>query len=248
MDLKLDGKTTLVTGGSRGIGASTARQLAKEGADVVVVYHQNKRGAEAVANDVRSLNRRAWTFPLDLTEMSSIDNLVDLVKKKLSKLDILILCAGRSIITPFNEIDSDEWHAVMDVNLNGPFLLLKKLVPVMSKGASVVTVSSVAAHTGVPRHAHYAAAKAGLINLTKSAARVLAPDIRVNCVAPGITRTEMGQDTIDSLSEGYADRKLLADRFATPEEVAQSIVFLASPVAGFIHGATLDVNGGRYLR
>lgn len=248
MDLQLDGKTALVTGGSRGIGASTARQLAREGADVIAVYHKNKKGAESIAHEIRSLDRQAWTFTLDLTDASSIENLVNEVEEELDKLDILVLCAGRSVITPFNEIDNDEWHALMEVNLNGPFLLLQKLVPIMSKGASVVTVSSVAAHTGVPRHAHYAAAKAGLVNLTKSAARALAPDIRVNCVAPGITRTEMGQDTIDSLSEGYADRKLLADRFATPEEVAKSIVFLSSPVAGFIHGATLDVNGGRYLR
>ena len=109
-------------------------------------------------------------------------------------------------------------------------------------------VSSVAAHTGTPHHMHYAAAKAGLNNLTKSLARALGPKIRVNCVAPGITLTEMGVDTIQSLPENYAEEKLLVERFATPEEIARCIVFVASPVAGFMTGATIDINGGRDLR
>jgi 3-oxoacyl-[acyl-carrier protein] reductase len=134
------------------------------------------------------------------------------------------------------------------VNLNGPFFVLKAVLPLLSEGGSVVTVASVAAHTGAPHHAHYAAAKAGLVNLTKSCARALAPRIRVNCVAPGITLTPMGQETADSLPADYAQTKLLVGRFAQPEEIARCIVFLASPAASFVTGATLDVNGGRDLR
>lgn len=109
-------------------------------------------------------------------------------------------------------------------------------------------VSSVAAQTGVPHHAHYAASKAGLINLTKSAARALAPEIRVNCVAPGMTLIEMGRETAAALPPDYAQQKLLSGRFAEPREIACCIAFLASPVAGFATGATLDINGGRELR
>jgi 3-oxoacyl-[acyl-carrier protein] reductase len=112
----------------------------------------------------------------------------------------------------------------------------------------VVAVASVAAHTGAPHHAHYAAAKAGLVNLAKSAARALAPRVRVNCVAPGIARTPMGEATIDGLSPDYAATQLLAQRFAAAEEIARVIVFLLSPAASFVFGATIDVNGGRSLR
>jgi 3-oxoacyl-[acyl-carrier protein] reductase len=126
--------------------------------------------------------------------------------------------------------------------------MLRAALPLLNDGGAVVTVSSVAAHTGAPLHAHYAAAKAGLVNLTKSCARALAPRLRVNCVAPGITLTPMGSTTAASLPPDYARTKLLTGRFAEPEEIARCIVFLASPAASFITGATLDANGGRDLR
>ena len=126
--------------------------------------------------------------------------------------------------------------------------MLQAARPLLRAGASVVMVASVAGQTGVPHHAHYAAAKAGLINLTKSAARALAPAVRVNCVAPGMTLTGMGRLTATALPADYARKNLLAGRFAEPEEIARLIVFVASPLAGFMTGATLDINGGRLLR
>jgi 3-oxoacyl-[acyl-carrier protein] reductase len=131
---------------------------------------------------------------------------------------------------------------------HGPFHLVQSMLPLLHPSASIVTVASVAAHTGAPHHMHYAAAKAGLVNLTKSLARALAPDIRVNCVAPGITETAMGKDTVASLPADYADKKLLVRQFATPREIARCIVFAASPAVPFMTGATIDINGGRDLR
>jgi 3-oxoacyl-[acyl-carrier protein] reductase len=119
---------------------------------------------------------------------------------------------------------------------------------VLKDGSAVVIVSSVSGQTGAPRHAHYAAAKAGLINLTKSAARAWAPRVRVNCIAPGMTLTAMGQDTARSLPPDYAKTKLLAGRFASPKEIAQLITFFVSPISGYVTGATIDANGGRNLR
>lgn len=118
----------------------------------------------------------------------------------------------------------------------------------MEKDSSIVTVASVAAQTGAPHHPHYAAAKAGIVNLTKSLARDLAPGIRVNCVAPGITMTPMGQSTTAYLAPDYAATKIPMQRYATAEEIARCIVFVASPVAGFMTGATIDINGGREMR
>jgi enoyl-[acyl-carrier-protein] reductase (NADH) len=148
-------------------------------------------------------------------------------------------------VTQFAELSTAEWDAIVSVNLNGPFYVLSAATPLLRDNAGVVTVASVAAQTGAPHHAHYAAAKAGLVNLTKSAARALAPGVRVNCVSPGVTLTPMGRDTAANLAPDYAAAKLLAGRFADPDEIARAIVFLASPAVGFITGATLDVNGGR---
>jgi 3-oxoacyl-[acyl-carrier protein] reductase len=162
-------------------------------------------------------------------------------------LDVAVLNAGANILTPLSTLEPDEWDDVVRTNLSGTFYLLRAVRPLLRPGGSVVTVASVAAQTGAPHHPAYAAAKAGIINLTKSAARSLAPDIRVNCVSPGLTRTSMGEMTVAGTGDDLV-AKLLTRRMAEPEEIARAIVFLASPAASFVYGATWDVNGGRDLR
>ncbi len=248
MNLELKDKVAFVNGASSGIGAAVAAALAEEGADVVVGYGKNEEGAAQTAQVVESFGRRAWRCQMDLVDAASITSSVVQLKADVSHLDTVILCAGQNIVTPWDEIGAEEWAQIVAVNLNGPFALIQALVPLMGAGGSIVTVASVAAQTGAPHHPHYAAAKAGLVNLTKSLARALGPAIRVNCVAPGITLTAMGEDTIASLPKDYAEKKLPLQRFASPEEVARTIVFVASPVAGFMTGATVDINGGRDMR
>jgi 3-oxoacyl-[acyl-carrier protein] reductase len=248
MDLGLQNKIALVTGASSGIGAATAALLAQEGADVVVCYRQDAVGAEQTAAGVRAAGRRAWLCSFDLARSESVAQGLAPLRTDPGHLDILVLCAGQNIITPLERLEAGEWGQIIAVNLNGPFYVLRAALPLLKAGGAVVMVSSVAAHTGAPHHAHYAAAKAGLANLAKSAARALAPGVRVNCIAPGITLTPMGRATADSLPPDYARTRLLTGRFAEPEEIARCIVFLASPAASFITGATLDVNGGRELR
>ena len=248
MDLKLKGKIVFITGASSGIGAATARLFAEEGADVIVSYGQNKTGAELTANKVRDLGSHAWLCPMDVGNPESVGVAIENLPAEITGLDALILCAGLSLHTPFGEISAEEWNRVFAVNLTGAFSVLQGLTPRLRDGSAVVTVSSVSAQTGVSHQAHYAAAKAGLVNLTKSTARALAPRVRVNCITPGVTMTTMGQDTIDALDKNYAKNKMLLQRFATPEEIARVIVFLASPANSFMTGATVDVNGGRDLR
>ena len=248
MDLELKEKIALVTGASSGIGAATAKTLAEEGSDVILAYHKNSRGAEQTMEAIQSYGRRAWAIQIDISDPESIKAVVGQIQNEIDKLDILILCAGHNVITPFQEVTPGEWEQVLDTNLNGPFYLVQSLLPLLGPGAAIVTVASVAAHTGAPHHMHYAAAKAGLVNLTKSLARGLAPEIRVNYIAPGITETAMGKDAITSLPADYAEKKLLVRQFATPEEIARCIVFAASPAVSFMTGATIDINGGRDLR
>jgi 3-oxoacyl-[acyl-carrier protein] reductase len=247
MDLGLKDKTVFLTGASSGIGAAAARLFAEEGADVVVSYGKNLAGAEQVAGSIRELGRRAWLFPLDLSVPDRIPNTLADLPTGIAGLDALVLCAGLSLHTPFAGITPEEWNRVLAVNLTGAFFVLQALAPRLRDGSAVVAVSSVSARTGVTHQAHYAAAKAGLVNLTRTAARELAPRVRVNCITPGVTVTPMGQDTIAAIDQDYAKKKMLLQRFASPEEIARAIVFLASPANSFMTGATVDVNGGREL-
>jgi NAD(P)-dependent dehydrogenase (short-subunit alcohol dehydrogenase family) len=248
MDLELDGSTAAVIGGSSGIGAAVAGVLAAEGCDVVVTYRRSRRGAEQVAAEVRAYGRRAWVVPLELGRPDSASEAAEALSAQVGGLDAVVLCAGHNVVTPFGQITAEEWDTVIEVNLSGAFFTLQAIAPKISRGGAIVTVASVAAHTGAPHHMHYAAAKAGLVNLTKSLARELAPHVRVNCVAPGVTLTPMGQDTIDNLPDDYAATSLLLQRFATSRRVAQTIAFVASPITEYMTGATIDVNSGRFLR
>lgn len=248
MNLELTNKVALVTGASSGIGAATAQTLAEEGADVVVAYQHNAAGAQQTIDRIQATGRQAWACQMDIGDPASIATAVQSLQEHVAGFDILVLCAGQNIVTPFEQITPAEWDQIVRVNLSSSFYLLQAFTPHLRDGASVVNVASVAAHTGAPHHPHYAAAKAGVVNLTKSAARALSPRIRVNCVAPGITLTPMGEDTVAALAPDYAQTKLLVQRYASPEEIARCIVFLASPIAGFITGATIDINGGRDLR
>jgi 3-oxoacyl-[acyl-carrier protein] reductase len=248
MDLGLKDKTVFITGASSGIGAEAARLFAEEGADVILSYGKNKSGAEATAKKVCEAGRRAWLLPMDLARADKVKAAIQKLPAGTEGMDGLVLCAGLSLHTAFGEISPEEWGRVLDINLTGTFFVLQTLAPRLRDGAGVVVVASVSAQTGVAHQAHYAAAKAGLVNLTKSAARALAPRVRVNCVTPGITLTPMGQETIDALGPDYARNKMLLQRYAMPEEIARDIVFLASPANSFMTGATVDINGGRDLR
>jgi len=248
MDLGLAGKTALVTGASSGIGAATAGLLAAEGADVVVSYADNAAGAERTAAEVRARGRAAHVLRMDVGEAEQVAGAIAELQHSVAGLDVAVLCAGMNIITPFEQLTPAEWDQIVQVNLNGTFYVLHAIGPLLRVGAAVVTVASVAGNTGAPHHAHYAAAKAGVVGLTKSAARALAPRVRVNCVSPGLTLTPMGELTLQGLAEGYAASRLLSARVATPDEIARCIVFLASPASSFVYGACLDVNGGRDLR
>jgi 3-oxoacyl-[acyl-carrier protein] reductase len=248
VELDLHGRTAVVIGGSSGIGAEVAGVLAEEGCDVALTYRSSPQGAEDAAAVVRSHGRRAWVAPVDLSSPGLAARDARALVSELGALDVLVLCAGHNVVTPPDQITADEWDAVLNANLTGAFFALQSMVPAIRAGGSIVTVASVAAHTGAPHHMHYAAAKAGLVNLTRSFARELAPQIRVNCVAPGITLTPMGADTVENLPEDYASRSLLLQRYATSRRVAQLIVVVASPVSEYMTGATVDVNSGRYLR
>lgn len=248
MDLDLKGKIVLVTGASSGIGFATAELLAQEDCFVIASYRSQSDSAEELVKKIRDKGGNGFSVHLDLGDIGNINSCIENITRLVGKVDAVILNAGFLAITPFDEIDEDEWDETFNVILKGNFFLLRAIAPIIKVGGSVVFVSSVAGQMGSPGHAHYAAAKAGLINLMKSAAKRFANSIRINCVAPGVTLTPLGADAIKDVDQNYAQRMLLSRRFAEPVEIARVIVFLASPAASFIYGATIDVNGGRELR
>jgi len=248
MDFRLKNKIAFVTGASRGIGAATARLLATEGCHVFLGYNTQFDEAERVATDIRRMGRKAWLVKMNMIDENEVKIGVQEIIDHAGKLDILVLNAGHNIITSFEELENDEWDEIIRINLSGPFYIINELKGNFNEGSSIVLVSSVAGHTGAPHHMHYGAAKAGMINLTRSLAKAMAPRTRVNCIAPGVTKTEMGNETMAFLSDNYVKKKLLAGRPAEPVEIATLITYLASPVSGFIYGETVNINGGRDFR
>jgi len=248
LDLGLKGKKVLITGGSSGIGAATAECFAEEGCHVIIGFNNNQSAANTILDSVRRKGSDGAICQIDVSDIVSIQKALREIETSHGKIDILVSNAGKNIVTPLERVTNEEWEAIISINLNGPYYLLRESITLLNEGGSVIFVASVAGETGAPHHPHYAAAKAGIINLTKSAARGLAPRIRVNCIAPGMTVTPMGMDTMSGRDKDYAEKKLLAKRFAEPQEIAKTIVFIASPAASFIYGATIDINGGRELR
>ena len=254
MDLDLKGRVALVTGGSRGLGRAVAGAFAAEGAKVVLNYVKGAEAAGQVAGEIRSrYNTDAVPLRADVSVEADVRALFDGAERALGPVDILVNNAGLWPKAVVKDMSEEEWSRVLAVNLTGPFLACREAVRrwlAAKRRGAVVNVTSQAAHTGATSgHAHYAAAKAGLANLTISLARETAPHgIRVNAVAPGMMRTDMTDAAMAADARRYLDRIPLG-RIADPAEVAAAVVFLASDrAAGYVTGATLDVNGGMLMR
>jgi 3-oxoacyl-[acyl-carrier protein] reductase len=256
--LSLAGKTALITGGSRGIGAETVRLFRTAGAQVAFSYRAAKAEAEALSTECGGA---ANCFPIQ-RELASAQQGIDLVEKAVlhfGKLDILVVNHGiwPPQDAPISTMSEAQWRQTMDVNLDSVFGLVKAAVAQMKKqgrrageaAGHIVLISSTAGQRGEAFHADYAATKGALISLTKSLSSELAPDgIYVNCVAPGWVATEM---SASALADPVKSRKIFSGiplgRVGTPMEIAGPILFLCTPLAGFISGEVLNVNGGAVL-
>jgi 3-oxoacyl-[acyl-carrier protein] reductase len=240
----------LVTGASRGIGAAIARACAATGADVAVGYLTGDEGAMRTVEAVRSLGRRSHAFQADVTDPQAVESMVSATLEEFGRIDALVNNAGIMPESLSTEMTLDEWRRVIDVDLTGAFICTQAVLPTMlgQASGSIVMMASRLGQIGFAGLSHYSAAKAGLLGLTKSLAKELGPKgIRVNAVAPGVTITEMAAEVM----EGEVGRKRLAElpagRFASAEEVADSVVFLLSDAASLFHGQTLCPNGGGHM-
>jgi len=247
--IDLTGQAALVTGGSRGIGRATALLLARSGADIALTYHTRGQDAEVTVDEVEALGRRAFAFGGDLADPAVVERIMSEVQRQLGRLDIFVANAG---IWPAEEvrlasITTERWHRTVEANLDSVFLSTRAALRLMRAGGRVVIISSTAGQRGEAFHADYAATKGALISLTKSLAVECAPDVLVNCVAPGWVDTEMslpafGQDNRDRIR-----RSIPLQRIATAEDIAGPILFLCSDLARHVTGEVLNVNGGSVL-
>jgi 3-oxoacyl-[acyl-carrier protein] reductase len=248
--MNLEGRVALVTGSGTGIGRVIVERFAREGAKVAVNYRRSRQAAESLVSQIRSAGGTAISIQADVSKDAEARGMIAQVEREFGRLDSLVNNAGWSTRVPHRNLDEltdDIWDKTFEINLRGVFYCIRAAVPLLRKqpGASIVNVASVAGSIGVGSSIAYAAAKAGVLTMTKSLARALAPEIRVNAISPGLIRTQFAgrpdSDSTFTAEEGATPLK----RLATVAECAEVAFFLAS-AATACTGQTILVDGGLY--
>jgi 3-oxoacyl-[acyl-carrier protein] reductase len=240
------GQVAIVTGGSRGIGRAVVRMLAERGARVVAGYFERAADAEASVAGCAGLPGAAIVHQVDVRARESVEGLVQTAIDTWGQVDVLVNCAGVAAYAPFAELTGEQWHAILATNLDGTYRACKAVLRPMMKRryGRIVSVSALHAVGGGPGQADYSAATAAVLGLTRSLAREAAAwNITVNAVTPGLVETEM-LDSMPREEREWGERVIALRRSGRPEEIAAAIVFLASPLASYITGQTLAVDGG----
>ena len=245
----LSGKNAIVTGASRGIGSSTALALAEAGANVVINYDKNECAAHKIKEEVQGKGVNALMIQAHIGYVEQAKQLVQRTLQEWGTIDIFVNNAGITRDNLIMRMKEDEFDEVIHTNLKGVFNGIKEVTRPMMKQRSghIINISSIVGVQGNVGQANYAAAKAAVIGLTKTAARELAPrGIRVNCIAPGLIETDMTRQLPEAVVTEMKKNIPLA-RFGRPEEIANVVVFLASDSASYMTGQTIHVNGGMHM-
>ena len=242
----LEGKTALVTGGTRGIGREIAKALAAQGAMVVVNYNGSKEAAEQTVSEIQSAGGTAMAYGCSVADPDAVEAMIKEIIAKQGRLDILVNNAGITRDNLILKMKEEDFNAVLDTNLKGTFHTCRHVARQMlkQKSGSIINISSISGVMGNAGQTNYAASKAGVIGLTKSLARELASrEIRVNAIAPGFIETDMTEKLSESAVEA-GKSQIPFGRFGKAEEVAKAVCFLASEDASYITGQVLHVDGG----
>lgn len=244
-DTPLLGKTALVTGAGRRLGQVLALALARAGADLLLHYQGSHAGVEETAAGVRAAGRRATPLQADLTDAAAVERLVTAARSAAPALHLLVNSAAAYERAPLAELTVERWDAMLDLNLRAPYLLCRGLAPALRAdgGGVIINIVDLAGFMPWANYLHYAVSKAGLVALTRCLALELAPDIRVNAVAPGTVMPSPLQSPADLAA---LEARTPLGRMAAPEDVAASVLFLAAGPAS-ITGQVLAVDGGRSI-
>jgi 3-oxoacyl-[acyl-carrier protein] reductase len=249
MDLELNGKQALVTGGSRGIGRGITLALARAGVRVVACYRNDSEAVESLDHELKELNAEYHLFKADVSKAADVAALLDETSRVTDgSLDLVVHNAGTISHVPFADLTPEQWSDVVDTSLTGAYLVCRHALPLLSAGSSVVYIGSRVATVGIPLRAHYTAAKAGLVGLARSQAKEFGPrGIRVNVIAPGVIETEEAAKLSQEERRAYEKRygSLIAlGRFGLPNDIARAVMFLASDLSAYVTGETINVDGG----
>lgn len=252
LEIDLEGRVAVVSGGSRGIGLACVEKLALAGARVVIGFHDPDRGPEVdrTLEELERLGTEGVSYCGDLTDPDHCRNLIDLAQKKFGALHILVNNAGVWRRGALETLDEEGLLQTIDLNLKAAFRLgqrASRLIGKQPRGGSIIQIASTAGERGEAYYSHYAATKGALIAMVKSLARELAPRIRVNAVSPGWVETEMTQDTLTGPDRKAIERGIPLGRVGQPEDIAHAVAFLASDLSAWTTGAVLGVNGGGLL-
>ncbi|PKM66524.1 MAG: short-chain dehydrogenase [Firmicutes bacterium HGW-Firmicutes-2] len=246
----MENKVILITGGTRGIGLTTAKRFAKEGYTIALNGIDSEAGKDAI-EILKSEGYEATFFYADVTKEEEVNTMMKAVADQYGKIDVLINNAGGLCgRCPVEEMSTDFWNTVLDLNLNNPFFCTRAVIPYMKKeGGSILNITSIAAYNGGgPGIAAYAAAKAAILAFTRATAKeFIGYNIRVNAVSPGVVDTEFHSATNKELMEGWK-QGIPAKRFGTPEDVANAMYFLASEDSSYLVGEVIQINGGQDFR
>jgi 3-oxoacyl-[acyl-carrier protein] reductase len=243
------GKVALVTGGGTGVGRAVVLQLAKRGYDVVINYSRSADDAESTAAEARKHGGRVFTFACDVSQDARVNDMLLECRRQFGRLDVLVNNAGTTYFVNHSDLDAmteEKWDRILAVNLKGAFFVCRAAIPLMNEGGggSIVNVASVAGLAGSGSCIAYAASKAGLISLTKSLARALAPSIRVNAVCPGVILSRWLDEHPEMIDAAIKITPLR--RASTTDDIADAIAYLACD-AKMMTGQALVVDGGRTM-
>ncbi len=250
--IDLTGKHIFIFGGSRGIGAAAARMAGKAGASVSVTYQSDAAAAEKVADDVYASGGHSLTVQAEISEEESVDSAVNTAVERLGPLSGLVISAGVFEGCYLEQMTTEFWDRTMAINVRGTFLAVRAAVRSMraaGKGGSIVIYTSTAGQRGSAEYSAYATSKGAQIMFMRSMAKELAADkIRVNCIAPAWTDTDMAAPSLDAIGREEVAAGFPLGRIGLPEDVAGATCFLLSDLAGFITGSTITVDGGMDMR
>ncbi|MFC6883296.1 SDR family oxidoreductase [Actinomadura yumaensis] len=236
------GRRVLVTGGTRGIGRGIVLAFARAGANVVTCHRSDGPAVDSLVKELSETPGDHKVVKADIGNEADIERLIGECRAHLGGIDVVVNNAGSISHVPFDKLDADEWRRVLDVNLTGTFLVVQKALPILTPGASIINIGSKVASVGIPLRSHYTASKAGLVGLTRSLCKELGPKgYRVNIVAPGPVETE--EEVTPEVRERY-ERLTAVGRLGVPGDIAGPVLFLASDLAAFMTGETINVDGG----
>ncbi len=239
-------RTCLVTGASRGIGRGIAEEFATEGASIAVNFRSAEEKAAETIEAIEAAGGEAILAQADVSDPAAVEAMAEHVHDELGPVDVLVNNAGITRDSRFDEMDREDWEAVIDVNLTGAFTTTKAFFEDLTAAEEgrLINISSVIGRQGNYGQTNYAAAKSGLFGFTRSIAKELAPHgTTANCVAPGYTRTEMVKSVREDIKDSIRE-DIPLDRFAEVEEIAATVAFIASTEASYITGEVIDANGG----